>query len=185
MLLDDHMPEYGWNEIHAIDIDAPPAVVMDAVRAVTAGEIRLLRVLMGLRRLPGRIAGRPRLPRERAASLLAGMRSLGFVFLGEDDGEIVVGTVGRFWKLCPVHAEIAGAPEFAAFTQPGWARAAMNFTVLGMDGGRTRLVTETRIAATDASARRRFGAYWTIVHPGSALIRRMWLRAVKRRAERR
>ena len=37
--------------------------------------------------------------------------------------------------------------------------------------------------ATDTRARRAFRAYWTIVHPGSAFIRRMWLRALKRRAE--
>jgi len=35
----------------------------------------------------------------------------------------------------------------------------------------------------DARARRRFKVYWFFVHPGSALMRRMWLRAVKRRAE--
>jgi hypothetical protein len=43
--------------------------------------------------------------------------------------------------------------------------------------------TETRIYATDSAARRRFGAYWSVVAPGSALIRRMWLRAIKARAE--
>ncbi|HYW41393.1 MAG TPA: hypothetical protein VE959_00970 [Bryobacteraceae bacterium] len=28
-----------------------------------------------------------------------------------------------------------------------------------------------------------FAAYWRMIYPGSALIRRMWLRAIKRRAE--
>ena len=37
--------------------------------------------------------------------------------------------------------------------------------------------------ATDARARRAFRAYWTLVHPGSAFLRRMWLRALRRRAE--
>ncbi len=46
------------------------------------------------------------------------------------------------------------------------------------------LVTaETRVYATDASARRRFARYWRVIYPGSALIRRRWLRAMKRRAE--
>jgi hypothetical protein len=36
----------------------------------------------------------------------------------------------------------------------------------------------------DAAARRKFGAYWLVICPGSALIRRMWLRAIERRAER-
>jgi len=28
-----------------------------------------------------------------------------------------------------------------------------------------------------------FSRYWRVIHAGSALIRRMWLRAIKRRAE--
>ncbi len=39
------------------------------------------------------------------------------------------------------------------------------------------------LIATDAQARRRFACYWRVIYPGSALIRRMWLRAVKKRAE--
>jgi hypothetical protein len=49
--------------------------------------------------------------------------------------------------------------------------------------GWSRLSTETRVLGTDDSARRRFAVYWRLIYPGSALIRRMWLQAVKRRAE--
>ncbi len=38
-------------------------------------------------------------------------------------------------------------------------------------------------AATDAAARRRFRLYWLAIRPFSGLIRRLWLRAIKRRAE--
>jgi hypothetical protein len=47
----------------------------------------------------------------------------------------------------------------------------------------TLLTTETRIYATDASTRRAFARYWRVIYPGSSLIRRMWLRAVVKRAE--
>jgi hypothetical protein len=40
------------------------------------------------------------------------------------------------------------------------------------------------VHATDDSARRKFARYWRVIYPGSALIRRMWLRAIKLRAER-
>lgn len=43
--------------------------------------------------------------------------------------------------------------------------------------------TETRIVATDKPSRRTFGRYWRLVYPGSALIRIIWLRAIKRKAE--
>jgi hypothetical protein len=59
----------------------------------------------------------------------------------------------------------------------------MNFLVEPLDGDACRVTTETRVIATDARARRAFRAYWTLVHPGSAFIRRMWLRALRRRAE--
>ena len=59
----------------------------------------------------------------------------------------------------------------------------MNFRMEDEGGGWTRLTTETRIYATDASARRRFAAYWRLIYPGSALIRRTWLRAIRERAE--
>jgi hypothetical protein len=59
----------------------------------------------------------------------------------------------------------------------------MNFRLEDAGDGTTLITTETRIYATDASARRRFAGYWRVIYPGSALIRRMWLRAIARRAE--
>jgi hypothetical protein len=52
------------------------------------------------------------------------------------------------------------------------------------DGG-SILSTETRVRATDARARAAFRAYWLVVGPFSALIRRRWLRAVARAARER
>src|SRR5262245_32557245 len=59
----------------------------------------------------------------------------------------------------------------------------MNFYVEDAGGGVSRLVTETRVHATDAAARRRFAAYWRMIYPGSALLRVTWLRAIRARAE--
>ena len=60
----------------------------------------------------------------------------------------------------------------------------MNFLVEPKDEGWCRVTTETRVFSTDDSARRAFAAYWRIIYPGSSFIRRMWLRAIRRRAER-
>jgi len=59
----------------------------------------------------------------------------------------------------------------------------MNFLVTPDGTGGSRVSTETRVYANDAASRRRFGAYWRLIYPGSALIRLMWLRAIARRAE--
>jgi len=59
----------------------------------------------------------------------------------------------------------------------------MNFLVEDAGPGAMLVTTETRIYATDASARRRFAVYWRTIYPGSSLLRHTWLRAIKRRAE--
>jgi len=59
----------------------------------------------------------------------------------------------------------------------------MNFRIEDASSAACTLTTETRVYATDASTRRRLALYWRMIYPGSALIRRMWLRAIARRAE--
>lgn len=177
--------DYRWSERHAVEIAAPPADVLAAVRALTAEEMPLVRALMALRTLPARLRGHAVRRAGSARPVLEEMGRSGFVALGETPGhELVVGIIGRFWQACPAHVAFDSPAAFRAFDAPGWAKAAMNFTVEPLADGRTRLATETRIAATDPAASRRFGRYWRVVGPGSALIRRLWLRAVRRRAER-
>ena len=182
MLIDRFLSAYGWNEVHSIEIAAGPATVLSAVRSVTAREMPLVGLLMGLRALPARLLGhRPSVG--GGGPVMEEILRSRFVLLAEDETEVVVGTVGRFWQPRATHAELRDGDGFLAFDAPGWAKAVMNFSVADAGGGRTRLVTETRIVATDAHARRRFAAYWLIVRPGSGLIRVLWLRAVKKRAE--
>ena len=59
----------------------------------------------------------------------------------------------------------------------------MNFVVTPDGRGGSNVSTETRVYANGAKPLRIFKIYWRVIHPGSDIIRRMWLRAVKRRAE--
>lgn len=61
--------------------------------------------------------------------------------------------------------------------------AAINFRLEDAADGETLLTTETRVYVTDASTRKKFAGYWRVIYPGSALIRVMWLRAIRNRAE--
>ena len=45
-----------------------------------------------------------------------------FVLLAENDSEMVVGTVGRFWQARATHAEIRDGDAFIAFDAPGGPR---------------------------------------------------------------
>ena len=186
MLLDDLMPTYELNEVHRVRIAAPPGAVYAALKEVTPGEMPLVRVLFGLRSVPARLTGQPGLPTGKTEPLYAQLLDAGVVSLGEAPGEeLVAGVVEQMWKLrgAAPAPRIAGARAFVAFDAPGFAKAAMNFALRPVAGG-TELTTETRVQTTDSGARRGFARYWRVIRPGSAAIRRSWLRAVKRRAER-
>lgn len=180
MPLDEFLPHFDHNEIHSTRVAASPEHVLDTVRALRSSEVPAARALMALRTLPARLRGERR---EEHAPMIASMIRGGFVVLAERPGELVLGVVGRFWQPRASVRSIA-AEDFAGFEEPGWAKAAFNFEARPAPGGGTLLVTETRIRATDAAARRSFGRYWRLVGPWSALIRRAWLRAIRLRAER-
>ena len=169
--LDAVMPAYHFHEVHAVRVHAPPARILAAVRAVTAGEIRLFRTLTWIRSPHVGRGGRESILNapEDQPILDVALRS-GFVALGDEPGrEVVFGTALRL--------------ETRRSDSPSLAKTAMNFRVDEEAEGWCRLGTETRVFGTDDGARRRFAVYWRVIYPGSALIRRMWLQAIKRRAE--
>ena len=183
--LDEILPIYQFSEHHEIQVQASPARVHEAVWKVTAREIRLFQALTWIRspRLPGRAGcgAESILNAPARKPILEVATSSGFMLLvDEPDREVVVGMV----VVAPsgVRESLAGPRDFVALDAPGCAKAVMNFRVTDEGGGWTRLTTETRVWATDASARSRFAAYWRLIYPGSALIRRMWLRAIRARA---
>jgi hypothetical protein len=183
MYLDEVLPRYDVAEFHATWVDASPVRIYEAVKQVTPAEIPSFVVLMTLRALPGRLTKKtPAIARHH--SLLAQALMSGFVLLGEKaDEEIVLGIAGQFWKPTGAVVHLADEAEFAAFNPPGHVKAAMNFHIAEEDDS-CRVTTTTRVLATDRAALRKFRPYWLIVRPGSGAIRRGWLRAIKRRAER-
>jgi hypothetical protein len=183
--LDDVLPAWDAREAHEARVDAPPAEVAAALEEVTPAELPVSRLLLELRGLPGRLGGNGGVVGDARRPLLDVMRELGFVELARDDGrELVLGAAGRFWSVRgnrPV--PLAGRHDFAAFRAPGHVRAAMDFLIAPAGDG-ARVVTETRVQATDRAARRSFRRYWFLIRPWSGLIRREMLRALRRRVDR-
>jgi hypothetical protein len=177
--LDEFVPVWQFSERHMIRIDAPPARVFEAIRHVRANEISLFNTLTWIRR-GGRKAPESILNAGDSAPLLDVATRNGFIYLADDPPrEVVIGTVvvappGRRGVLTP--------ERFKTQLAPGFAVAAMNFLVTPDGPNASEVSTETRVFANSTGARLRFARYWRIIYPGSALIRRMWLRAVKRRA---
>src|SRR5919201_1720118 len=178
--LDAIMPVYQFSERHSIVVPAPPAHVLDAIRRVRAEEITFFRTLTWIRR-GGRSLPPGILNPSKNQPLLDVALKGGFVKLADDSTrELVLGTV----VAAPAGARGVARPEtFRNRLPPGFALATMNFRVEPSGRSASLVSTETRVYANNDSARRRFAAYWRVIYPGSALIRRMWLRAIARRAE--
>jgi hypothetical protein len=179
--LDDFMPAWQFRELHTIEIDAPPETAFNALKQVRADEILFFRTLTWIRR-----AGRPLPPSILNAgsreSLIDVALNGGFVRLAEEaPRELVIGTV----VVAPRGTRGSLTPDvFQKPLPPGFAIAAMNFLVTANGPGRSLVSTETRVFANSTLARRQFARYWRLIYPGSAIIRRMWLRAVRIRASR-
>jgi hypothetical protein len=179
--LDEFMPVWQFRERHTIRIAAPPARVFAAIKEVRAKEIAFFNILVWIRR-GGRRGPKSILNPGDTAPLLDVATKSGFIYLADDPPrETVVGTA----VIAPPGNKCEATPAmFKTALEPGFALAAMNFLVTP-DGPNGSLVsTETRVFANSPAARQKFARYWRIIYPGSALIRRMWLRAVKRRATR-
>jgi hypothetical protein len=160
--LDRAMPAWQFREVHSIDIHAPPERVYAAMRGVTANEILFFRTLTAIRRL-GRRQRESILNAPATEPLLDVATRNGFDVVADDPPqEYVVETV---------------------IARPRACIAAMNFRITPEGLERSVLTTETRVYAATPAAARRFAVYWRVIHPGSDIIRRMWLRAVRLRAE--
>jgi hypothetical protein len=180
--LDEFAPVYQFHEFHSIRVNVPRERAYRAIQEVTADEIQFFRTLTWIRRL-GRAGPESILQAPEQMPILEVATRTTFLRLEEEPGrEIVLGTAvaaprGFRPKTNPT------PEDFKAVRQPGFALASMNF-LLQDDGPSACIVTtETRVYATDPTTKRRFAGYWRVIYPGSALIRREWLRAIKRRAE--
>ncbi len=185
VLLDRFVPTYDFHEVHSQVILATPQAVFTAIKQVTPAEMPLVGTLLAIRALPARLTGKQTRTVDSSRTILEQALSGGFLLLGEEPGrEIVIGTIGQFWVLRGGDSPSIGDPEaFLSFDRPGYAKAVLNFLAVGEGSGHVGLSTETRISALDPGSRRQFARYWRLIYPGSALIRRIWLRAIKRRAE--
>jgi hypothetical protein len=186
-VLDRLLPSFQVSERHRVVIAASPDQVWAALSQVTMGELRLFRLLMGVRVLPGRLVRSPRARLDAEEALLGWAVRFGFTILGEDaPRELVFGAIGQPWRLAGGRgAAVAGGDDFAAFDQAGSAKLAANFRLAPTAGGSAiQLSTETRVACTDPASARRFARYWWLIRPASGAIRRSWLAAIKRRTER-
>jgi hypothetical protein len=178
--LDDVVPEPDHVTHQARVIDTPPTVVWDELHAIKLVQLPVTLVLGGIRALPLLLSGRWRAGLHHTFLDVIPIPELS----SEPPRALVYGGVLRPWRMTggeqgpPLDAD--GVRDWS---EPGWVRVGMEFRLTPSLGG-TRLSCETRIAATDPEARKRFDRYWFVVGPGSSAIRWELLAAIALRAER-
>ena len=181
--IDEFTPSYHFRELHETVIAAPAGRVFEAMRGVSANEIALFETFTWIRRF-GRPGPESILNAPQHRPIIDVATQTGFLLLHDrPPHELVIGAV----VVAPPgtrRRQGFGIGDFKQLTAPGFATATMNFRVENADAGQSRLITETRVFATDRTALRRFTPYWRVIFPGSAILRRTWLRAIKARAER-
>jgi hypothetical protein len=181
-LLESIMPAYEVQEVHSTHVDAPPARAFAAILAVTPGETTLARPFLWVRTLPGRVSGDG--PVDEGVWRRPFLSMPSTAILGRvPDREIVVGLIGKFWRLR--HGErvtVLSREQFVGFNEPGFCVSTLSFHV-DAEGAGSRVTSVTRVRTTDPGSRRAFRRYWRVIGTGSAVLRRTWLRAVKARAE--
>jgi hypothetical protein len=174
MTIDDVLPAWDWRSAHGTPAAASPERAAAAVREFNGRDLPVTGALMRVRTLGRRtFDDRP---------IIQTMAKIGLVTLIDDRYAVVLGGVISPWRVRGGHRAIAAADELRDFAEPGWVRVATAFSVTP-EGGACRVRTETRIAATDDTARRRFGRYWRLIGPFSSITRREMLAAIRRRAE--
>jgi hypothetical protein len=171
--LDEFLPVFEFSERHRLPIAASPERIDAAVRSVSLTDIPAARMLWWLRRL-GRPYG------DSGKPFVAGALP-NSVVLDDVPGEgIVLGLTGQFWRIGG--GDRGQRPrtreEFLAHDRPDACKAVFDFRV-----GPGLLSTETRVHVPDRAARRKFRLYWLVIRPFSGLIRILFLRAARRRAE--
>lgn len=190
-MLDDMMPRFDVVERHTTLVRAAPEAVFAAIRTADLASGRLARLLLVLRGVPAAIlapgAGFDELKRRwqrtdgRITRLVDFERQRFRVVAERVPEELVIGLLGQFWTPSGGLCADVGAETFTAGPPAGQALAGWNFTVIPR-GETSELRTETRVLCAP-DARWKFLLYWSLIRPGSGLIRRAMLAAIRKEAE--
>ena len=176
--LDETMPEYQFGERHSARIHARPEQVIEAVRQSKFSDMKSLGTLLRIRAVTLRIHDTgDSLMDKRVLDVFS---ASGYVTGGSEHEIVMCGGAN-------VHAKrslgVRTLQECADSREPGSVKMAYNFVVVDAGGGWSTITTETRVLALDDATRRGMARYWRLILPGSGLLRRQWLGAIKKRAE--
>ena len=186
MIIDEVLPTFEYRvDVHVV-VDASPATTFAAIDTANLLDDPIVRMLSEVRDVPNRVARRMRgdaMANPKRFTFADNASTGAWVDLGETPGlERVTGAVGRFWQRDYGWVPVTPG-EFRTFSEPGYAKTVVAFSVRPYGEHRTLLSMDSRTGVTDDEARRRFGRYWLLVRPFARVMMRHGLQCVKSEAE--
>lgn len=180
-VLDPFIPTPDRGGRHQTTIHAPAELVMEVARNLQIQSLWPIRALFAIR---AKVLGGEAAPALPPVGFVRAMLELGWGRLAEEPGRyFAAGAACRPWQAEVAFTPIA-AENFAAYAEPDKVKIAWTLEAEALGPALTRFATETRVAATDEAARRKFRRYWRMFGVGIVAIRWILLGAVRREAER-
>ncbi|HXY48530.1 MAG TPA: hypothetical protein VEI01_03690 [Terriglobales bacterium] len=182
-LLDSLLPTYDVARRQHVRVSAPAQIAFAAGCEMNLQQSVIVRAILRIRALV--LGSEPEKKKTRPLGLVEQARVWGWGELAEDPGrEIVFGAVTQPWAPNPVFRALP-VGEFRRFQEPGFVKIVWMLRVDPIEGGKSVVSTETRVATADPVSRAKFRRYFSWASPGMFLIRWISLRAAKDEAERR
>jgi hypothetical protein len=185
--IDGLLPDYAFNEFHEVHINTSPEKVKQTLQITGVKDIPAARLLMKIRGIADDdLDMSDRAAKNIACSDTFSTPDFNFFTVAPDEYitvMVIKSSIITNKSSIPAPPEISSLEQFLAFNKTGYVKVAVNFRFISSDNNATILTTETRNKGITHKDSCIFGRYWRIIYPGSAIIRRVWLDTVKKRAE--
>jgi hypothetical protein len=185
--LDGLMPAYSFNEFHEVRINASPEKIKQVLQATGVKDIPAAHLLMKIRGIANEeVDLSDRASNNRVGSDTVSTPDFNFFVVAANEWITVMilkSVIITKNANKPAPPEISTLEQFQSFNEPGYVKVAVNFRFISTDTKGTLLTTETRVNGINKHDSYVFGRYWRVIYPGSAIIRRVWLDTIKKKAE--
>jgi len=174
------IPAWDIRTCHETIVQAPAHTVFAVAEHFDLQSIPLVKAIFWLR---GWILGASKTPPRRPVGLVKETKSLGWGELSRTTGrELVMGAATQPWQA---DVKFVAVPprDFLGYAEPDRVKIVWTLEAIPIEPTLTLFRSETRVRATDATARARFLKYWRFARFGIVLIRWLHLPALRRAAE--
>jgi hypothetical protein len=187
--IDGLLPVFSFNEFHEVRIKASPEEVKEVFRVTGVKDIPIVHLMMKIRGIADEeVDMSDRVSNNKAGTDTFSTPDFNFFVVAPHEYISVMILKPNMIsdnKEQPAPPEISTLEQFITFNEPGYMKVAINFRIIGTDKKETLLTTETRVEGTSKTDNYMFSRYWRVIYPGSAIIRRVWLDTIKKKAEKR